>query len=109
MFTGSERPWLSWAAPQIRLDDTWIDYVIVAAYVVFVLGIGVALRQRMRTSQEARCAGGRGAGPGGGARHRLIGTVVLFLGLVLGRTGLFGPERPAERRAGFDVNLRWAW
>ncbi|GAB3431262.1 sodium:solute symporter family protein [Flindersiella endophytica] len=39
-------------APQIRLDDTWIDYVIIGAYVVFVLGIGIALRQRMRTSED---------------------------------------------------------
>src|SRR5918999_601371 len=39
-------------APNINLDATWIDYVIISVYVVFVLGIGLALRQRMRTSDD---------------------------------------------------------
>ncbi|GAB3431266.1 hypothetical protein [Flindersiella endophytica] len=36
-----------------------------------------------------------------------IGGLILFLGLVLVLTGLLGPERPSERRFGFDINLWW--
>jgi drug/metabolite transporter (DMT)-like permease len=36
-----------------------------------------------------------------------IGALILFLGVVLVFTGLLGPERPAERRLGFDINLWW--
>lgn len=40
------------AAPQISLNDTWVDYVIVVLYLVFTIGIGMALRKKMRTSED---------------------------------------------------------
>ena len=33
------------AATDLRLDTTWIDYVLVAFYFVLVLGIGVLARE----------------------------------------------------------------
>ena len=36
--------------PKIRLEA--IDYVILGIYLLFVLGIGVALRRQMRTSAD---------------------------------------------------------
>src|SRR5690349_22180830 len=38
------------AAPQLRLDASWIDYVIVAIYFVFVIGIGVMARRSVSSS-----------------------------------------------------------
>jgi solute:Na+ symporter, SSS family len=36
----------------VRVNDTWLDYFIIAVYFVFVLGIGAALRTKMRTSED---------------------------------------------------------
>ena len=36
----------------VRVNDTWLDYFIIAVYFVFVLGIGAVLRTKMRTSED---------------------------------------------------------
>jgi solute:Na+ symporter, SSS family len=36
----------------VQVNDTWLDYFIIAVYFVFVLGIGAALRTKMRTSED---------------------------------------------------------
>lgn len=36
----------------VKVNDTWLDYFIIAVYFVFVLGIGAALRTKMRTSED---------------------------------------------------------
>ncbi len=37
---------------QVSVDDTWLDYLIIGVYFLFVLGIGAVLRNRMRTSED---------------------------------------------------------
>jgi SSS family solute:Na+ symporter len=37
---------------QVSVDDSWLDYVIIGLYFLFVLGIGAVLRKRMRTSED---------------------------------------------------------
>jgi solute:Na+ symporter, SSS family len=37
---------------KVQVNDTWLDYFIIAVYFVFVLGIGAALRTKMRTSED---------------------------------------------------------
>jgi len=44
-------------APAVSVDDTWVDYLIVAVYVAVALGIGVVLRKRMRSSEDFFLAG----------------------------------------------------
>src|ERR671939_615225 len=34
------------------VNDTWLDYLIIAVYFVFVLGIGYVLRTKMQTSED---------------------------------------------------------
>jgi SSS family solute:Na+ symporter len=36
----------------VRVNDTWLDYFIIAVYFVFVLGIGAVLRTKMQTSED---------------------------------------------------------
>src|SRR6195952_2007509 len=40
------------ASSQLRLDTNWVDYVIVAAYFVFVLGIGIVARRAVSSSLD---------------------------------------------------------
>ncbi len=37
---------------QVAVDDSWLDYLIIGLYFLFVLGIGAVLRNRMRTSED---------------------------------------------------------
>src|SRR5829696_1586995 len=37
---------------KVQVNDTWLDYFIIAVYFVFVLGIGAILRNRMQTSED---------------------------------------------------------
>jgi solute:Na+ symporter, SSS family len=37
---------------QVSVDDSWLDYLIIGLYFLFVLGIGAVLRNRMRTSED---------------------------------------------------------
>jgi solute:Na+ symporter, SSS family len=37
---------------KVQVNDTWLDYFIIAVYFVFVLGIGYVLRTKMRTSED---------------------------------------------------------
>lgn len=39
-------------APPVTLNDTWVDYLIIAIYVLFTLGIGAALRKRIQSSED---------------------------------------------------------
>lgn len=43
--------------PNVSIDDSWVDYLIVAIYVAVTLGIGIALRKRMRSSEDFFLAG----------------------------------------------------
>jgi solute:Na+ symporter, SSS family len=36
----------------VQVNDTWLDYFIIAVYFVFVLGIGYVLRTKMKTSED---------------------------------------------------------
>jgi hypothetical protein len=36
---------------QFSVDDSWLDYLIIGANLVFVLGIGAILRNRIRSSR----------------------------------------------------------
>jgi solute:Na+ symporter, SSS family len=36
----------------VQVNDTWLDYFIIAVYFVFVLGIGAVLRTKMQTSED---------------------------------------------------------
>src|SRR5215216_1156383 len=36
----------------VQVNDTWLDYFIIAVYFVFVLGIGYVLRTKMQTSED---------------------------------------------------------
>src|ERR671917_1165242 len=36
----------------VPVNDTWLDYFIIAVYFVFVLGIGYVLRTKMQTSED---------------------------------------------------------
>ncbi len=36
----------------VEVNETWLDYFIIAVYFVFVLGIGAALRTKMQTSED---------------------------------------------------------
>jgi solute:Na+ symporter, SSS family len=38
--------------PLIEVNESWLDYFIIAVYFVFVLGIGAVLRTKMRTSED---------------------------------------------------------
>jgi len=49
--------WPVWVIPEgdfvmLHFDLRWIDYLIIALYFAFVLGIGVALKKRMHTSTD---------------------------------------------------------
>jgi SSS family solute:Na+ symporter len=37
---------------KVSVDDSWLDYLIIGVYFLFVLGIGAILRTRMRTSED---------------------------------------------------------
>ena len=37
---------------KVQVNDTWLDYFIIAVYFVFVLGIGAVLRTKMQTSED---------------------------------------------------------
>ena len=37
---------------KVSVDESWVDYLIIGIYFVFVLGIGAVLRKRMRTSDS---------------------------------------------------------
>src|SRR5829696_6485061 len=37
---------------KVQVNDTWLDYFIIAVYFVFVLGIGAIMRNRMQTSED---------------------------------------------------------
>lgn len=41
----------------VSVDQTWLDYLIIGIYFVFVLGIGALLRKRMRSSDDYLMAG----------------------------------------------------
>src|SRR3954471_17623354 len=45
------------AATDLRLDTTWIDYVLVAFYFVLVLGIGVMARRSVASSLDFLLSG----------------------------------------------------
>jgi solute:Na+ symporter, SSS family len=45
------------AATNLRLDTTWIDYVLVAFYFVLVLGIGIVARRSISTSLDFLLSG----------------------------------------------------
>jgi SSS family solute:Na+ symporter len=45
------------AATNLRLDTTWIDYVLVAFYFVLVLGIGIVARRSVSTSLDFLLSG----------------------------------------------------
>ena len=62
----------------VRVNDTCLDYFIIAEYFVFVLGIGAALRTKMRTSEDYFLSG------------RSLPSWI---------TGLASPRRRAERQA----------
>ena len=38
--------------PMVEVNESWIDYFIIAVYFVFVLGIGAVLRTKMQTSED---------------------------------------------------------
>ena len=38
--------------PLIEVNESWLDYFIIAVYFVFVLGIGAVLRTKMQTSED---------------------------------------------------------
>jgi SSS family solute:Na+ symporter len=38
--------------PLIEVNESWLDYFIIAVYFVFVLGIGAVLRSKMQTSED---------------------------------------------------------
>ena len=38
--------------PLVTVNESWLDYFIIAVYFVFVLGIGAVLRTKMRTSED---------------------------------------------------------
>ena len=38
--------------PMVTVNESWIDYFIIAVYFVFVLGIGAVLRTKMQTSED---------------------------------------------------------
>src|SRR5580765_3174724 len=40
------------AQPQLRLDANWVDFLLIAVYFVFVLGIGVMARRSVSTSLD---------------------------------------------------------
>ena len=40
------------AQPQLRLDANWVDYLLIAIYFVFVIGIGVMARRSVSTSLD---------------------------------------------------------
>ena len=42
---------------KISVDQTWLDYLIIGIYFVFVLGIGAVLRSRMKSSDDYLMAG----------------------------------------------------
>ncbi len=37
---------------KVSVDESWVDYLIIGIYFIFVLGIGAMLRNRMRTSED---------------------------------------------------------
>jgi SSS family solute:Na+ symporter len=36
----------------VTVNESWLDYFIIAVYFVFVLGIGAVLRTKMQTSED---------------------------------------------------------
>ncbi|HKH57821.1 MAG TPA: Na+/galactose cotransporter, partial [Rubrobacter sp.] len=38
--------------PLVTVNESWLDYFIIAVYFVFVLGIGAVLRTKMQTSED---------------------------------------------------------
>ncbi len=38
--------------PLVTVNESWLDYFIIAVYFVFVLGIGAVLRNKMQTSED---------------------------------------------------------
>ena len=38
--------------PMVSVNESWIDYFIIAVYFAFVLGIGAVLRTKMQTSED---------------------------------------------------------
>jgi SSS family solute:Na+ symporter len=38
--------------PMLKVNESWLDYFIIAVYFVFVLGIGAVLRTKMQTSED---------------------------------------------------------
>ena len=42
---------------KVSVNHSWIDYLIIGIYFVFVLGIGALLRKRMRSSEDYFLAG----------------------------------------------------
>ena len=45
-------PVLALAQPMLKVNESWLDYFIIAVYFVFVLGIGAVLRTKMQTSED---------------------------------------------------------
>lgn len=39
-------------ASRVTVNDTWIDYLIIGIYFAFTIGIGLALRKKMKTSED---------------------------------------------------------
>lgn len=37
---------------EVSVEDSWLDYLIIGIYFLFVLGIGAVLRSRMRSSED---------------------------------------------------------
>ncbi|MCA3748667.1 MAG: Na+/galactose cotransporter, partial [Rubrobacter sp.] len=37
---------------KVSVDESWVDYLIIGIYFVFVLGIGALLRNKMQTSED---------------------------------------------------------
>ena len=45
------------AESQLRLDANWVDYLLVALYFVFVIGIGLMARRSVSTSIDVVLSG----------------------------------------------------
>jgi SSS family solute:Na+ symporter len=52
MGKGDYMPTLALLQQQVSVDQSWLDYLIIGLYFVFVLGIGALLRKRMQTSED---------------------------------------------------------
>jgi solute:Na+ symporter, SSS family len=47
------------AATDLRLDTNWVDFLLIAIYFVFVLGIGVMARRSVSSSLTSSCRDAR--------------------------------------------------